>query len=64
MALKRRRVLRLFLGIGATAVAPVLPLLERWLPTRVVQAIRCHRYPGPIQPLRDEEIGKPARWMG
>jgi hypothetical protein len=64
MALRRRRFLRLFLGIGATAVAPLLPLLERCLPARVVQAIRCHRYPGPIEPLREEEITKPARWMG
>jgi hypothetical protein len=64
MALNRRRLLRLFLGVGATAVAPLLPLLERCLPARVVHAIRCHRYPGPVEPLRDEEIGKPARWMG
>jgi len=64
MALNRRRLLRLFLGVGATAVAPLLPLLERCLPARVVHAIRCHRYPGPVEPLRDEEIEKPARWMG
>jgi hypothetical protein len=64
MAMRRRRVLRLLLGLGATAVAPLLPLLERCLPARVVHAIRCRRYPGPVAPLRDEEIREPGRWMG
>lgn len=64
MALRRRGVLRLFLGLGATAVAPLLPLLERCLPARVVQAIRSRRYPGPVVPLCDEEVSKPGRWMG
>ncbi|MHC4974183.1 MAG: hypothetical protein ACYTG3_17830 [Planctomycetota bacterium] len=64
MALRRRRFLRICLGIGATAVAPLLPLLERCLPARVVHAIRSHRYPGPVRPLRDEEITRPGRWMG
>jgi hypothetical protein len=64
MALRRRRFLRILLGVGATAVAPLLPLLERCLPARVVHAIRGHRYPGPVEPLRDEDIQEPARWMG
>jgi len=64
MAMRRRRVLRLFLAIGATAAAPLLPLLERLLPARVVHAIRCRRYPGPVDPLRDEEIREPGRWLG
>lgn len=64
MALRRRRLLRLCLGLGATAVAPLLPLLEWCLPARVVHAIRARRYPGPVVPLRDEEVSKPARWMG
>jgi len=64
MAMRRRRLLRLVLGLGATAAAPLLPLLERFLPARVVHAIRGRRYPGPIEPLREEEIRKPARWRG
>lgn len=64
MAMRRRRVLRLLLGAGAAATAPLLPLLERLLPARVVHAIRGRRYPGPVEPLRDEEISRPARWMG
>ena len=64
MAMRRRRVLRLLLGVGATAAAPLLPVLEWFLPARVVHAIRCRRYPGPVEPLRDEEIRKPGRWMG
>ena len=64
MAMRRRRVLRLLLAAGAAAAAPLLPVLERFLPTRFVHAIRCRRYPGPVAPLRDEEIRKPGRWMG
>ncbi|MHC4549890.1 MAG: hypothetical protein ACYTEZ_14045 [Planctomycetota bacterium] len=64
MALRRRRVLRLFLAAGATLAAPLLPLCERWLPARVVQAIRSHRYPGAVRPLDEAEIRQPGRWMG
>ncbi|MHC4816580.1 MAG: hypothetical protein ACYTF8_00780 [Planctomycetota bacterium] len=62
--MRRRRVLRLLLGVAAATAAPLLPVLERFLPARVVHAIRCRRYPGPVAPLRDEEIREPGRWLG
>ncbi|HBA86121.1 MAG TPA: hypothetical protein DCZ95_18710 [Verrucomicrobia bacterium] len=37
----------------------------RWLaPNRVVEALRTHRYPGPVRPLDESSILKPGTWNG
>jgi hypothetical protein len=54
MAVKRRTLLGLLVGALA---APLVRLLPR-------RRARPGRYPGPVRPLDEKELQRPARWLG
>lgn len=64
MEVGRRRFVRILIGAGVALVTPALPLLERLLPARVVEAVRSKRYPGPVRDLDRSAIGSGKRWAG
>ena len=62
--MKRRVFMKIVLGAGAAAAAPVAWLAQRAVPVRWVEAIRARHFPGTRKRLNESEIGKPAHWAG
>jgi hypothetical protein len=64
MEVSRRRVLCLLSGLSAVVLTPVVPLLDRVLPRRYVEAIRMRTYPGRIRRLDEARVKTPGPWLG
>ena len=46
------------------AAVPFAAIAARVLPTRVTEALRTRRYPGPVRQLRAGELRQRGKWAG
>lgn len=64
MALKRRKFLKIALGAGAIAAAPLAWVFKHIAPARYTEALKARFYPGPVCRIDETLVRKPGKWAG
>ena len=64
MVMNRRSFLLNLAALCAVVTVPVAGWLRQVADTSVIRALRGKPYPGPLQPLKEEEIKRPGKWAG